>query len=150
MSDNNQMTPRDKRNAHILCYISIACAVLPIIAWILCEAFYMARIATIGPSYTQNEYAGSITSLTDVAVSVLVLLSGLSSIAALVLMIVVRVKYPSSVFGKVLMWTYIALFAAAMIITTIVLVTCAIACNDALDECSNCQGMIIPFEMKLW
>ena len=62
--------------------------------------------------------------------------TSLLSIAGLVLMIVVRVKYPKNTFGKVLMWLWITMFVIALFY----LVTIIIACQLFLDSCGqNCR-----------
>ena len=70
--------------------------------------------------------------------SILTFLMAGCGIAALVLMILVRVKYPQSVFGKVLMWLYIAL---AILVVVFIAVT-IIACGLAFISCvRNCPGL---------
>lgn len=68
----------------------------------------------------------------------------LLAIAALVIIIYVRVKYPQNIFGKVLMWVYIAIFIIYIITLAVVIIACGIACNACIDECEKCgqMGMI--------
>lgn len=90
--------------ANTLCTISLVCFVFPILLYIL----------TIPFTYNTNGKD---------ALPILINLTGtMSSIAALVLMIVARVKYPKSTFANVLMWVYISLYAIGLIVFIIVLI----------------------------
>ena len=76
--------------------------------------------------------------------ALLSLLSGLSPIAAYVLMIIARVKCPKSTYAKVVMWIYIALFILSIIAFIILMLTCSaliIACGEELGELGS-MGMI--------
>ncbi|MBO4867538.1 MAG: hypothetical protein J5582_13425 [Ruminococcus sp.] len=57
-------------------------------------------------------------------------LNGLSSIAAFILMIYVRVKYPKNIFGKVLMIVYIALIILSLISLILIMAMCASIVRD--------------------
>ncbi|MBQ4466074.1 MAG: hypothetical protein II916_08950 [Oscillospiraceae bacterium] len=63
-------------------------------------------------------------------------IGSLSQIAAFVMMLVTRIKYPKNTLGKVLMWIYIvgAILAALAAILIIV------ACASCLNELSHCPG----------
>ena len=58
-----------------------------------------------------------------------------AGIAAFVLMIIVRVKYPKNTFGKVLMWIYIAEIIVAVISMIVLFIMC-MSCIDSLRGCS--------------
>ena len=76
---------------------------------------------------------------TDVSSPIFSVLSSFGSvtyIAAWVLMIIARVKYKKSVFAKVLMWVYIGMLVAAVILVIVLVATCI----NALNNC-NCSGM---------
>lgn len=57
--------------------------------------------------------------------------SGLCTLAALVLMIIARVNYPTNKFAKVLMWIYIVVIA----IYVILVITAIVACVWLLNQC---------------
>lgn len=61
------------------------------------------------------------------------LISGACSIAAIVLMIVARVKYPKNTFAKVLMWIYIAFF----ILGVITLILAWIFLIEIINSCAG-------------
>lgn len=71
-----------------------------------------------------------------------ILVGGLFFIAALILMIIVRVKYPHNTFGKVLCIVYIVLGAVALILTIAAAIIIAIACNQFLNDCNSCCSNI--------
>ena len=58
-------------------------------------------------------------------------------IASLVLMIIVRVKYPENTFGKVLMILYIILGILMLIGSVLFLIACNAALEEFLDSCSG-------------
>lgn len=68
--------------------------------------------------------------------SVLSSFGSITYIAAWVLMIIARVKYKKSVFAKVLMWVYIGMLVAAIILVIVLVATCI----NALNNC-DCSGM---------
>ena len=53
---------------------------------------------------------------------------GLFSIAGLVLMIIIRVKYPKNKFGKILMWIYIVFFVLSFLVLFVTLLACFTSC----------------------
>ena len=57
-------------------------------------------------------------------------LLGIAPLAAIVIMIVVRVKYPKNKFGKVLMWIYIIELILTMLLLLIIIITCAGILHD--------------------
>lgn len=72
------------------------------------------------------------------AVNILSESSGLFYLGALVFMIIVRVKYPKNVFGKVLMWIYITITIISIIAVAVMIVACSIACNVCMEEIQGC------------
>ena len=98
--------------ANTLCTISVSLyfgmPVLTLMIYILTGGF-------MGYSYGSSAIGGFITSITSI-------LSSMARIAAYILMIVARVKCPNNIFGKILMWVYIALIAMG-IFTSITLAT---------------------------
>lgn len=70
---------------------------------------------------------------TSILYRVLSTINEMAPLVAIALVIIVRVKYPDNVFGKVLMWLYIVLFVALVVL----LFSTIAACFYGL---SNCQG----------
>ena len=67
-----------------------------------------------------------------------VLVGGAFFIAAIILMIIVRVRYPYSQFGKVLCIVYIVLSILVILFTIAVMVLIAIICNQMMNDCESC------------
>lgn len=139
--NQNQMTPKDKKNAHILCYISLGLYLVPVLCNMLFYFLYMTNTANRTQELIQTS---EVFRLSDAVLAILVPISGICYIAAIVVMIVARVKYPACIFAKVLMWVYITLFIITMVIFAIIMITCAIACDNCMDEISRCPGFILP------
>ncbi len=121
--------PMENKRANILCIISLVCAVVPFLISLV--------MAMMSDSYitatTIENYA-----MVAVISRIVSILNMLSSIAALVLMIVARAKYPRNVFAKVLMWVYIALIILAVVLFAIVMISFAIACNSCVESLEGC------------
>lgn len=117
------MNPEDRRKANILCVISLLCEIVPLFTNLPFFSFFSVRQETAGLSILGN---------------ILEAFGGIALIAGIILVIFVRVKYPQSTFGKVLMWIYIVFGIIAFLIFVAVLITCAIACNQASEECGSC------------
>jgi hypothetical protein len=76
----------------------------------------------------------------DFVISTLFVIIGICSLAAFVLMVIVRIKYPKNLFGKILMWIYIVEIILAIIAIVILFLAC-MACVNSLDQFfSNCRG----------
>ena len=113
----NQETPEEKAQANKLCLYSIGCTILGHIA----TGLYAALTGEV------SSLVGSISSLLGVA--------------GLILMIVVRVKYPKNTFGKVLMWIYIVyfIFAILSIIAAVILFAWfCYSCTEATNSGQSC------------
>lgn len=67
-----------------------------------------------------------------------ILVGGLFFIAAMVLMIIVRVKYPQNQFGRVLCIVYIVLAIIAVVLTIAAMIILAIVCNQIMQDCESC------------
>lgn len=137
------MTEEEKKQANLLCIISLSLYLLPIIIYLI--LVFISAGATASriddPYYVESQISNNSATL-DAVFSIFSLLACGSFIAAIVLMIVARVKYPQSVFAKVLMWVYIVMFIIAVIGIAIVAISCAIACGNCLDDLRGCPGMI--------
>ena len=133
MKEQKPLTPEENRIANILCMISIACEVVPVLLERLMGMSFMHSL--------QNTSDYAATAVTTI-MSIVSGLGGLAVIAGIVLVIVVRVKYPANLFGKILMWVYIVLFIMALLVVAVVIIACGIACNslggDFFQICSDC------------
>lgn len=123
-------TPEDKKKANILCVISLVLQVIPW-AYAIMDAMIESISGTIneivGPGIDHARILGA---MGDVLGVFFILID----IASLVLMIIARVKYPKSVFAKVLMIVYIVLYVTAIIGVIALMVSCAIMCG-------GCRGL---------
>lgn len=108
-----------RKQANILCFISLACQVAP-------------EILT-GVFSGLVESLGDISNVTEPITYGYSLITGGTYIASWVLMIIARVKYKESKFAKILMWVYIGLLAAGVITLILVIAMCAYMLKD-------CQG----------
>ena len=108
--DKNYISPEDNKKANTLGIISIILYFFgPLISYISLYLFDKLNMSGI------TRVVGS--------------LSGLTGLAAFVLMIVIRVKYPQNLLGKVIMWIYIgfAVLAVVLIIAFIGLIVAFIS-----------------------
>lgn len=125
------MSEQDKQTCNILCIVSAILFGLPLITDI--SSFLLSTLTTTEQMATLlSDYSTLFFGMT-----------GIFQIAGIVLMIIARVKYPQSVFAKVLMWVYIAmiiLYIILMILVIIALVAICSACGEAAQSC----GFIIP------
>ena len=117
----NKETPEDKKAAEKLCIISLICM--------------YAGPAVFGAMFYGLEYLGE--SLGSEVVQYLSLIPGIlycaSWVAAIVLMIMARVKYPKNTFAKVLMWIYIG----QAILSVIAVILFVILCAASVSYCVN-------------
>lgn len=67
------------------------------------------------------------------------IITALCWIASLVLMIIVRVDYPDSLFGKILMISYITLAIIAVLMMMVAVIAIIQFMNSCINEFSNCQ-----------
>lgn len=120
------VSAQDDKNANTLCIVSIICYVaVPIIGGIISSL-------TNGSIYNYTDY-DSITKGMDIFTCIIGSISALSGLAAWVLMIIARVKYPKNVFAKVLMWVYIGMLALEILAILIIV----IACGAMLSTCTR-------------
>ena len=111
-SNNTPVDPEENKKANKLGIISVSLyfggPVLAYILYIIMYVFVMAGAAVLDESIS-------------IVSAFLTFLLSLISLgcrgAAYVLMIIMRVKYPNNTFGKVLMWIYIGLLAASIVLT---------------------------------
>lgn len=126
------MSEQDKQTCNILCIVSVILFGLPLITDFSC---FLLNLLT-----TSEQMAGLLSDYSSIFFG----MTGMFQIAGFVLMIIARVKYPQSVFAKVLMWVYISfiiLYIILMILVVVALVAICSACGEAGRSC----GFIIPF-----
>lgn len=124
------MSPEENERANVLCVISLVCEVIPL--------FMNGIVASLMTVADDWENSGFSTVLYGVTSS----LSGILFIAGIVLLIIVRVKYPKNVFGKVLMWVYIVIGVIMLLLLIAAVVLLIAACNACVNGLSNCPGLI--------
>ena len=106
-------TPEDKKNAHLLCIISLIL------------------------TFASDIIAGIVSVIFPPLGSLLVEVAPLCNLAGLVLMIVARVKYPKNKFAKILMWIYIILFLLGILAVVLLFVACMYTCSTM--DTSGCN-----------
>lgn len=129
---NAEFTPEDRATAKKLCIISLCCYCAPAVAYLISYLISMA---------TDVAYLGSYGTIENAVSHVLEVITGISSIgviAAYVLMIVARVKFPKSVFAKVLMWVYIGMFIMEVVSAILLIVFVWVACSACAG--ASCPG----------
>ncbi len=118
-AQEEEFGPEDRKKANILCIVSLGLMfVLPVVFSMILLILYQLGF--------DEDALGAITMVLGTGMT-------LSEVAALGLMIYVRIKYRKSVFGKVLMWIYISLAILTVITIVVVMVTCV----TMLQDCAN-------------
>ncbi|MDO5154874.1 MAG: hypothetical protein Q4D51_02815 [Eubacteriales bacterium] len=115
----------EKKTANKLCLISLICMVLPIVLTI----FSIVVLALTTSSDSSEADA--------IVFNILSAVNGAAVIAAIVLMIYVRIKYPKNIFGKVLMWLYIVIAILIVVAVIVLIVTCLVTCQSCMEQCGN-------------
>ncbi len=115
-------TREEKKAAEKMCIISLICM--------------YASPVVFGTMFYGLESLGE--SLGSDIISYLALIPGLiyclSGIAAIVLMIVARVKYPKNTFAKVVMWIYIGQAILSVVATILTIIFCAASFSYCVNE----------------
>ena len=136
-------TPEDKKKGNFWSWMSLACFAGGFVVDAL-MAVFMGVLNSITYNLTST---ANVSEATNVASEAFIAIGGcvsiLLAIAALVIMIYVRVKYPKNIFGKVLMWVYIVLFAMYIIFMAVVIIACGIACAACTEECQSLAMLAI-------
>lgn len=136
MQYNNQIqmcvqNQQSNKTATMLCIVSLICCYAPyFILWL----FNLISVGVIDGSETAYNVFGVISGILQ-AVHII------GIIASIVLIIVVRVKYPTSTFGKIVMWIYIVQFVVFLILTAVTIIACGIAFGTFLDYLQGCGEM---------
>ena len=130
-------TPEEKKKGNFWSWISLACfaggfvvdAVMAVFMGVLNSITY--NLTTTSDAYEVANTAS------EALIAIAGRVSMLLAIAALVIMIYVRVKYPKNIFGKVLMWVYIVLFVMYVLFMVAIIIACGIACAACTEECQG-------------
>lgn len=130
-------TPEDKKKGNFWSWMSLACFAGGFVVDAL-MAVFMGVLNSITYNLTST---ANVSEATNAASEAFIAIGGsvsiLLAIAALVIMIYVRVKYPKNIFGKVLMWVYIVLFVMYVLFMVAIIIACGIACAACTEECQG-------------
>ncbi len=144
-------TPEDKKKGNFWSWISLGCFAGRFVVDIVI-ALVSGMATSIFSSISSVSDIEQIGEATTVVSEMIFAIGSCASlamgIAALVIMIYVRVKYPKNTFGKVLMWVYIVLFALYIIAMVAFIIACGIACAACTNECQK-LGMIVVERLML-
>lgn len=122
---NGEETPEDRHRAHILCFVSLG---------LLAGSWAIGAISAVMLSRSEGDYA-------DTIMELIYGVCGLCNLGAFVTMIVTRVKYPNSRFGKILMWCYIGYLILQVILVVAVIIACSVGFAMCLNELQGgCPG----------
>ncbi len=108
-----------KKKANLFCFISLGLHFIP--------ALISGVLTGIVEGVAKTADIGSVSDILSASISFLV---GGSYIASWVLMIITRVKYKESKFAKVLMWVYIGILAASVLVVILIIAMCAYMLKD--------------------
>ena len=141
---NQIETPEEKKKGNFWSLMSLICFVSRFIVNIV------IMVLVSGAELMVEAYQ-DLNRITDMISTSSAIIGGgieiLLSIATLVLIIYVRVKYPKNVFGKVLMWIYIVLFVMYVVIMAAMIIAIGIACGAFFDNCTKMGKIIIESRM---
>lgn len=115
VNNDKQLSPSDKQKADRLCILSLICY------------FGTSVVAVLAELLEDIPLIGSLVGLVAIMMPP----------AAIVLMIIARVKYRQSKFAKVLMWLYIILAILSTVIGIIAGLLAIIACGSAVNSCTR-------------
>lgn len=124
------MSPKENERANILCVASLVCEVIPLFLGRI-----MSGLSQIALDRWDWEFSYVMSGVSEA-------LSGALFIAGIVLLVIVRVKYPKNTFGKVLMWVYIVIGVIMLLIWLAMMIFLMVACNACMNELSSCPGLI--------
>lgn len=111
-----------KKKANLFCFISLGLHFIP--------TLISGVLTGIVEGIAKTSDIASVSDILSASISFLV---GGSYIASWVLMIITRIKYKESKFAKVLMWVYIGILAASVLVVILLIAMCAYMLKD-------CQG----------
>lgn len=107
---------QNNKKANIMSAISVVLALLGAIG---IPIINLTANPIFSSDWSSSQYATGMVATTSM---ILPYLGGLCCLVSLILMIVVRVKYPKNTFGKVLMWLYIVVYALYVIMVLVVVI----------------------------
>ena len=130
MAEKRDLTPQEKKTANLLCILSL-----------LCEVFavgYFLFDGAIGFTHLRTDQITQAVVMVD---RVLETFSGIALIAGIVILILVRVKYPANVFSKVLIWVYVIVTLLIIVAIVLLIMACFSACTKGAGDIWSClQG----------
>ncbi|MCR5736369.1 MAG: hypothetical protein K6G64_01805 [Eubacterium sp.] len=126
--EKNELTPKENQEAKKWCTLSLLCMFgVPMIS------LMMDSLASKILGIRGNMMDHIQTFLTSICI--------IAHIAAWGLMISVRVRYPQSTMGKVLMWLYIVMIFLAVILFVVFIVLLVWALGEVIKSCGDaCEG----------
>jgi hypothetical protein len=130
-------TIEEKKQGNKFSIISLVLFVCSIIA-----DFLDGALSALHGITTANNYGEPLSSIIYLLIIICTIISWALLIAAFVLMIYVRVKYPKNTFGKVLMWVYISVIVIYMIFIIVIFISIGLACGACIIELENCSTAI--------
>ena len=125
------MNEQENKKANTLCWISLACAIGPWVLWIVTD---ILKDGAAGNSL--GDVWGIICNIADA-------LSLFGWLAALILMIYVRIKYPKNVFGLILMVLYIIVIITLILFVIFMYIMCHTflgGCYGCIEELRGCDS----------
>ena len=131
------MSLQDKKKANGLCILSLILCYGPTVLSMLFSIIYVmiADIRIFQPFVDLVNSQGAWIN------GVVVLLEGIRFICfvvAMALMIVVRVNYPDSTFGKVIMWIYIVQIILIVVGVIVAVIACGVMINSCIYGIRGC------------
>lgn len=116
------MNEQDNKKANKLCWISLTCAFGPWVLWMVTD-----KLKDVAEGSLLGNVVGIICNIADA-------LSLFGFLAALILMIYVRVKYPKNIFGIILMVLYIIVIIIVILFIIFIYIMCS-TCAGGFESC---------------
>jgi len=123
----NMNNDDSNKKVNTLCWISLACMVVPFILTVFYSSFLE------NTAMEKNEILSGIFEF----------IFTLAEILGVVLMLYVRIKYPKNIFGKVVMWLYIIALVIIILLIIFVITLCdgcitgLVGCGDEIRGCDS-------------
>jgi len=123
----NMNNDDSNKKVNTLCWISLACLVVPFILTVFYSSFLE------NTAMEKNEILSGIFEF----------IFTLAEILGVVLMLYVRIKYPKNIFGKVVMWLYIIALVIIILLIIFVITLCdgcitgLVGCGDEIRGCDS-------------
>lgn len=118
-TNNNIEKPVDNHQANVLCTISLL-------------LYFVLPIFSIVIAYIMAVFKEDMSPVVSLVFNLMLSVSSMGRLAAYVLMIIARVKYPTSKYAKVVMWIYIILLVIELIVAAILIIACGFAIGSCI------------------